>query len=106
MSPTMENFIVLTWLRSIDQKLPRLIKQRYGTELRSCALTSIKPEISQALTSLVDEVHTAGDARTMRAAASNIRRFPRQRRTRSGQSELTSISGMRVNIYLIRTAGI
>ena len=57
MSPTMENLIVLTWLRLTDPELPRLIKQR--TELRSCTLASIKPEISQALTSLVDEVHNS-----------------------------------------------
>ena len=35
LTPTLENFIVLTWLRLIHPSLPRLVKQRYGTELRS-----------------------------------------------------------------------
>ena len=34
LSPSLENFIVLTWLRLLHPNLPRLIKQRYGTELR------------------------------------------------------------------------
>ena len=37
------------------------MKQRYGTELQSRTLASIKPEISQALTSLLDEICTADD---------------------------------------------
>lgn len=32
MSPTVENLIVLTWLRLINPSLPQLVKQRYGTE--------------------------------------------------------------------------
>ena len=35
LSPSLENYIVLTWLRLIHSGLPRLVKQRYGTELRS-----------------------------------------------------------------------
>ena len=45
MSPSLENMVVLTWLRLINPALPKLIKQRYGTELRSRTLASIKPEI-------------------------------------------------------------
>ena len=45
LSPTLENFMVLTWLRLIHADLPALVKQRYGTEL---TLASLKPEISQA----------------------------------------------------------
>ena len=56
---------MLMWLRLIDPELPRPVKQRYGTHLRSRTLASIKTEISQALTSLVDEVHTAADARAI-----------------------------------------
>ena len=33
LSPSLENFIVFTWLQLIDPSLPRLVKQRYGTEL-------------------------------------------------------------------------
>jgi len=56
LSPTLENLVVLTWLKLIHPSLPRLVKQRYGTELRSQTLASIKPEISQALTSLLEEI--------------------------------------------------
>ena len=65
---TLENFVVLTWLRLIHLSLPRLIKQRYGTELRSHTLASIKPEISQALNSLLEEFRTSDDAKILRAA--------------------------------------
>ena len=51
LTPALENIVVLTWLRLIHPSLPRLVKQRYGTELRARTLASIKPEISQALSS-------------------------------------------------------
>ena len=69
LSPTLENFIVLTWLRLINPALPQLVKQRYGTELRSRTLASIKPEISQAMSSLLDQISTCEDAKIMRAEA-------------------------------------
>ena len=62
----MENFIVLTWLTLIHPDLPRLAKQRYRTELRSRTLATLKPEISQALDSLLEELRTTEDARAMR----------------------------------------
>ena len=68
-SPSLENMIVLTWLRLINTALPKLVKQRYGTELRTITLSSIKPEISQALDSLLDEITSAEDAKVMRTAA-------------------------------------
>ncbi|KAK3746301.1 hypothetical protein QZH41_004542 [Actinostola sp. cb2023] len=74
LTPTLENFIVLTWLRLINPELPKLVKQRYGTELRSRTLASIKPEISQALNSLLDEIHASDDAKIMRTAATSYRR--------------------------------
>ena len=46
LSPTLENFIVLTWLRLVHPEFTALVKQRYGTQLRSKTLSSIKPEIS------------------------------------------------------------
>lgn len=76
LTPTLENFVVLTWLRLINPELPKLVKQRYGTELRSRTLTSIKPEISQALQSLLDEIRASADAQVMRTATSNFRRPP------------------------------
>ncbi|KAK3719573.1 hypothetical protein QZH41_006795 [Actinostola sp. cb2023] len=67
LSPTVENFVVLTWLRLIHPELPKLVKQRYGTELRSRTLASIKAEISQALSSLLDEIQAADDTKILRA---------------------------------------
>ena len=60
--------VVLTWLRLTHRELPNLVKQRYGIELRSQTLASLKPEISQALDSLLDEIHSAGDAKVLRAS--------------------------------------
>ena len=56
LSPSLENMVVLTWLRFIHRELPNLVKQRYITELRSQTLASLKPEILQALDSLLDEI--------------------------------------------------
>ncbi|XP_060568064.1 exportin-5-like, partial [Ruditapes philippinarum] len=67
-TPTVENLVVLTWLRLIDNRLPALVKQRYGTELRSRTLATLKPEISLALDSLLDEIHAVADAKVMRSA--------------------------------------
>ena len=71
LSPSLENFVVLTWLKLIHPMLPKLVKQRYGTELRSRTLASIKPEISQALDSLLDEIHAADDAKALRSAVAS-----------------------------------
>ena len=68
MTPSLENVIVLTWLRLVHPDLPALIKQRYGTELRSQTLASLKPEISQALESLLNEIHTATESKVLRTA--------------------------------------
>ncbi len=68
LSPSLENFVVLTWLRLLLPSLPRLVKQRYGTELRSRTLASVKPEISQALDSLLDELHTSDESKVLRSA--------------------------------------
>ena len=51
LTPTLENMVVLTWLRLIHPELPGLVKQRYGKELRAKTLGSLKPKISQALDS-------------------------------------------------------
>ncbi|XP_071089210.1 uncharacterized protein [Haliotis cracherodii] len=75
LTPTLENIIILTWLRLIHPDLPKLVKQRYGTELRSRTLASIKPEISQALNSLLDEIHSSEDAKVMRTATSRANNF-------------------------------
>ena len=71
LTPTLEIVVVLTWLRLIHPSLPRLVKQRYGTELRSCTLASIKPEISQALSSLLEEIRASDDAKILHAAVAD-----------------------------------
>ena len=71
LTATLENFVVLTCLRLIHPSLPRLVKQRYGTELRSRTVASIKPEISQALNSLLQEIRASDDAKILRAAVAD-----------------------------------
>jgi hypothetical protein len=69
LTPTLENLVVLTWLRLIHPSLPRLVKQHYGTELRSRPLASIKPEISQALSSLF--IRASDDAKILHSAVTS-----------------------------------
>ena len=71
MSPSLENLVVFLWLQRIHDGLPALVKQRYGAELRNKTLASIKPEISQALESLLDELRSTNDARVMRSQMVN-----------------------------------
>ena len=51
--PSLENMVVLIWLQLLHKHLHRLVKQKYGPDLHSCTLASIKPQISQALESLL-----------------------------------------------------
>lgn len=76
MSPTLENMVVLTWLKLIHSALPALVKQHYGTELRSKTLASLKPEISQALDSLLEEIRSTADTKVLRTTASRFRQPP------------------------------
>ena len=57
-SPTLENLAVLIWLQLTHLELPFLVKQRYGTELSSPTIASIKSEVSQPLDSLLEESST------------------------------------------------
>ena len=68
-SPTLENLIVLIWLERLHVRLPPLVKQKYGTELRSKTLASIKPEISQALPSLLEEAQSTDEACVSRSSS-------------------------------------
>ena len=86
MSPTLENVVVLTWLRLINPELPALLKQRYGTELRSRTLASLKPEISQALDSLLEEIRSSADSKILRASASRFRQISQTRPSSSQQA--------------------
>ncbi|XP_068703830.1 uncharacterized protein [Montipora foliosa] len=76
LTPTLENMVVLTWLQLIHTALPALVKQRYRTELRSKTLASLKPEISQALDSLLEEIRSTADTKVLRTTASRFRQPP------------------------------
>ncbi len=88
--PTLENMVVLTWLNLIHPSLPRLDKQWYGMELRSRTLASVKPEISQALTSLLDEICASDDAKSFRTAITVVLRHPAPSRRTSGRAPQSS----------------
>ena len=74
MSPSVENTVVVLWLKLIHPNLPQLVKQRYGTELRNKTLASLKPEISQALDSLLDDVRSIEEAKAMRISDTRFSR--------------------------------
>ena len=76
LTPTLENLIVLTWLRLIHNDLPALVRQRYGTELRTQTLASLKPEISQAIDTLLAEIASTNESAVLRTA---FRRLPQHR---------------------------
>ena len=90
-TPSLENVVVLLWLERLHVQLPALVKQRYGAELRNKTLASIKPEISQVLSSLLEELSANDDPRISRAQSyhrgqSNSRqRFNNNSNQRSGQ---------------------
>ena len=51
-----------------NHNLSNLVKQRYDTKLRSLTLASLKPEISQALDSLLDELYWSEELKVLRTA--------------------------------------
>ena len=73
LTPMGENLIVLTWLKLLYPDLPKIVKQRYGVQLRAQTLASIKPEISQALDVLLDEIIATHDMKTMRTAINTVK---------------------------------
>ena len=98
MSPSLENTVVFMWLNCIHPGLPALVKQKYGAELRSRTLASMKPEISIALSSLLEELknveevkayRTAQDASVFRSFAGNSGRNKTQRQPQRPQKSCT-----------------
>jgi hypothetical protein len=69
-TPTIENTIVVLWLNLINPALPSLVKQKYAAELRYKTLASIRPEISLALDSLLEEITSLTESRAMHAGPS------------------------------------
>ena len=76
LSPTLENMVVVLWLQLTHPGLPLLVKQKYGSELRNKTLSSLKPEISQTLGSLLDELRCIEDTKAMRIGSTTPRRNP------------------------------
>ena len=68
MTPSLDNMVVLTWLKLLHKGLPSFVKRKYCTELRTQTLASLKPEISLALDSLLNELQNDEDAKAYRAA--------------------------------------
>ena len=55
-SPTVENFVMTTWLQLLHSDLPDAVQQRFCTDLRSRTLASLKPEISSALDAMLSDI--------------------------------------------------
>ena len=68
-TPIVENTIVITWLQLIHPGMPGLVEKKYGSELRNKTLTSLKPEISQALSSLLDDLCSMEHTKVQRMSA-------------------------------------
>lgn len=84
LTPTLENTVVLMWLQAVNPGLPQLVKQRYGAELRNKSLASLKPEISQALPSLLDELRFSEDTKAFRTGSGfSAKRYPTEKRNRT-----------------------
>ena len=64
-----ENVVVYLWLERVHMSLPTLVKQKYGAELYNRTLASIKPEISQALNSMLEELSSGDNSRISRLLA-------------------------------------
>jgi hypothetical protein len=85
MSPIIENTIVFLWLSLIHRELPKLVKQRYGPDLRSRTLASIKNEISSALPSLLDELNAQTDTAPVMRSYGSSNSFSNRRSFRSNR---------------------
>ena len=104
-TPSLENMIVLHWLSLIHKALPKLVKQRYATELRTRTLASIKPEISQALSSLLEELQSIQDVRNMQATvnrtyATNKTKTPYKKPSSAIKCPLCSQAGRKSDHFL------
>lgn len=98
MSPTLENTITWLWLKLLNPALPQLVQQRYGADLRNKSLASLKSEISQAMTSLLDEVASSEESRVFRTG-NRASRKPGNRASRQPGG------GQRMSCVLCKTAG-
>ena len=75
LTPTMENAITWFWLHLLHPGLPQLVKIKYGAELRNKTLASIKTEISQSVSSLLDDLSSKDESRACRSNSVNKSRY-------------------------------
>lgn len=61
-----ESILFIHWLTIINPALPRLVKQRFGTDMRCRTPASMKDEVSKSLQSLIDELEGNSESRIMR----------------------------------------
>ena len=101
-SPSIENTITWYWLKLLHPGLPALVKQRYGSELRNKTLASIKTEVSQAMSSLLEELSSMEEAKVFR---SNTRSFSNNKFSRSKPSSSFNRQSNKVSCILCKTAG-
>ena len=108
-TPSIENTIVVLWLQLIHPGLPQLVKQKYGSELRNKTIASIKPEISQALPSLLDELRSLEEAKSFRAVTNSQPdrlRFPKSSNSKSYSKNIQNPQGRRKKMcVLCKAAG-
>lgn len=100
MTPSLENTVVFLWLQLINPGLPQIVKQKYGSELRNKSVASLKPEISQALPSLLDELRSIEDTKVLRADSYNWKPRPNNRPQNRPQNRR-----MNKSCILCQTAG-
>ena len=56
MSPTVERFAVLYWMKLIHPKIPGLVKRTFATELQRNTLKELQPRIADAIDSFLEEI--------------------------------------------------
>ena len=64
LTPTIQNILVVIWLNTINPALPQLFQRNYATDLRHKTLAPLKPEISIAMPSLVEEIQAVEEGKT------------------------------------------
>ena len=74
LGPSLENCIVVMWLRLVHNDLPGMVKTKFATELRSRTVASLRPEISMALDSMLDDVHSKQEFKVMRSSIESHRK--------------------------------
>ena len=79
-TPTLINVLVTVWLHTINPALPAMVKQRFSTQLRSCTISSIREEISDAIPTLLSELEEK-DCSINRAGTFQRNSFQRNRGT-------------------------